>query len=271
MIKQYFLNFLIFLSFFAYSQQNSQENFYEIEYSKTINFDNLSQPLNSNYTLNLFTDLNKSIFFKSVQSKESPEIEENKGKDGSVNLTYTPKGKNMGVLYKDYKAQELFFKYYSRLVVVDSLNIFNWEIKEDTKELLGFSCKKATINFRGRTYIAWFTNDLPVGGPWKYDGLPGMILEIKSTDNFMEFKALSVNNASKQRNLENPFIDNSNKYMSWQEYKDFYRKRAIKALSDRSTEFSRGTEYSRGGIEIYIDYDDEEYNKIIEDYRKNNN
>ena len=53
-----------------------------------------------------------------------------------------------------------------------------WQILSETKELLGYSCQLATCDFRGRTWYAWFSTDIPVNeGPWKLFGLPGLVLE----------------------------------------------------------------------------------------------
>lgn len=53
-----------------------------------------------------------------------------------------------------------------------------WIIGDSTKQILGYSCKKAECNFRGRHWIAWFAADIPIkDGPWKLNGLPGLILE----------------------------------------------------------------------------------------------
>jgi GLPGLI family protein len=53
-----------------------------------------------------------------------------------------------------------------------------WTIQSETKLLDTFLCQKATCNFRGRNYTAWFCKDLPYSlGPWKLNGLPGLILE----------------------------------------------------------------------------------------------
>lgn len=61
---------------------------------------------------------------------------------------------------------------------------FNWEIAEEAPDnsagILGYDCRKATCRFRGRNYIAWFTPAIPVSnGPWKFSGLPGLILKIQ--------------------------------------------------------------------------------------------
>jgi len=53
-----------------------------------------------------------------------------------------------------------------------------WEIKKESKTMEGLEVIKAEAIFRGRKYIAWFTPDIPVSlGPWKLNGLPGLILE----------------------------------------------------------------------------------------------
>lgn len=41
-------------------------------------------------------------------------------------------------------------------------------------KLLGFKCKSATAEFRGRKYKVWYTMEIPIPiGPWKLGGLPG--------------------------------------------------------------------------------------------------
>lgn len=68
---------------------------------------------------------------------------------------------------------------------------FDWEITSDTTTILGYSCQKATTHFRGRDYIAWFALDLPIDdGPWKFHGLPGMILRVEDSESIFQFKVI---------------------------------------------------------------------------------
>ncbi len=61
----------------------------------------------------------------------------------------------------------------------EDLPNFNWVISTEQKKIWDYTCQKATCYFRGRTYEAWFTTEIPVNdGPWKFHGLPGLILEI---------------------------------------------------------------------------------------------
>jgi GLPGLI family protein len=54
----------------------------------------------------------------------------------------------------------------------------NWTFEKDTKKIGVFTCKKATATFRGRDYTVWYTTAIPIPyGPWKLNGLPGLVLE----------------------------------------------------------------------------------------------
>lgn len=93
---------------------------------------------------------------------------------------------NISPRYFYNKKTQFYFKdiFFDKALVVkeDSFD-WNWEIYTETKQIGNFNCQKATIDFRGRTYIAWYSDKIPVPfGPWKFQGLPGLIFEVYDTD-----------------------------------------------------------------------------------------
>lgn len=61
----------------------------------------------------------------------------------------------------------------------DDINPQEWDMSSDSsKTILGYECQMATCKFRGREWTAWFALDIPISdGPWKFCGLPGLIME----------------------------------------------------------------------------------------------
>ncbi|WP_189605902.1 GLPGLI family protein [Salinimicrobium marinum] len=83
---------------------------------------------------------------------------------------------------------------YTRKIVKDNfryvqdLDLFNWEIQPETKEVSGYQAQKATTNFSGREYTAWFTSEIPIPeGPHKFNGLPELIVEIRDQKDHYSF------------------------------------------------------------------------------------
>ena len=74
-------------------------------------------------------------------------------------------------------------------VVQDDMPVIDWKISVDTETFYGLHCQKATCHFKGRDYVAWFCPDLPVHtGPWKLNGLPGVIVDARDTKNEVIFQ-----------------------------------------------------------------------------------
>src|SRR5690606_17295445 len=62
--------------------------------------------------------------------------------------------------------------------------LYEWEITNEIKKIKQYTCYKATTSFRGNKFVVWFTPEIPINaGPWKWHGLPGLILEAADTDN----------------------------------------------------------------------------------------
>lgn len=54
-----------------------------------------------------------------------------------------------------------------------------WKLVNEKKTINGYDCRKAETSFAGRNYIAWYAEEIPMSdGPYKFQGLPGLILEV---------------------------------------------------------------------------------------------
>lgn len=68
-----------------------------------------------------------------------------------------------------------------------------WNITSDTMSIMGYHCTLAETDFRGRKYTAFFTTDVPiVAGPWKFNGLPGLVLLIQDQKDQVKIYATKI-------------------------------------------------------------------------------
>lgn len=66
---------------------------------------------------------------------------------------------------------------------------FDWQIGEETEEIMEYTCRKATCHHSGRDYTAWYAEDIALSdGPYIFRGLPGLIVAIASDDGEYAFK-----------------------------------------------------------------------------------
>ncbi|MDY0142989.1 MAG: GLPGLI family protein [Bacteroidales bacterium] len=104
-------------------------------------------------------------------------------KDYTSNNSTTFIGKTMGVTTL-YKVEEPIG--------------FNWAIEpsRDTT-ILDIHCLMARVKYAGRDYIAWFAPKIPINdGPYKFSGLPGLIIKLYDTENEHVFTLIGTTKPS---------------------------------------------------------------------------
>jgi GLPGLI family protein len=123
--------------------------------------------------------------------------------------------------YKNLNKKEYYSgTIYPKYNLVDSTYHIEWEIKPMSKTILNYKCQLARGSLRGRTYSVYFTTEIPIkNGPHKFDGLPGLVLEIVSDDKCVFYKAKSISRTDEK--IENTYLDKT--LINWNIYSKNYK------------------------------------------------
>src|SRR6202012_5615450 len=102
-------------------------------------------------------------------------------------------GRGSQTQYYQYPGeQQLFTKdivMVNEYLIESPMPRIDWKIGSDTATFGGLHCQKATGHFKGRDYVVWYCPDLPVHtGPWKLNGLPGVIVDARDSKNEVIFQ-----------------------------------------------------------------------------------
>ena len=63
-------------------------------------------------------------------------------------------------------------------------------------------CIKATTNYKGREWVVWFAPETHLNiGPWKFHGLPGLILKAEDSENHYIFECVDILKIDRDINL----------------------------------------------------------------------
>ena len=88
---------------------------------------------------------------------------------------------------------ESFSVFPSRYRCLDSTAVFQWTLLPDTATVCGYLCHKATAPFRGHVWTVWWSDEIPIdAGPWKLQGLPGLILKAQDDKGIHHIEATSI-------------------------------------------------------------------------------
>lgn len=129
-------------------------------------------------------------------------------------------------IYKNYPKGKLTL---CDRIVMDNYRVeepmpkISWAIHTDTATVCGYVCQKATARFLGRDYEVWFTSEIPRGyGPWKLQGLPGLILKAEDAKKEYRFLATGIEQSKTVRPIE--FSETSRRNISRKELNKFHER-----------------------------------------------
>lgn len=137
--------------------------------------------------------------FKQFMADSLKQADEAKGvaqADMMANLSKYKGSKNSYTIFKNYPAGQMttFDKIaLDRFQYEEKLSSPDWKISNEKVKILNYTCQKATAFYLGRHYEAWFTPDIAVNnGPWKFNGLPGLILRVYDTRKHYSFECTGI-------------------------------------------------------------------------------
>jgi len=103
--------------------------------------------------------------------------------------------------YPDYKTnlhRRLSMDAYS---ISDDRKI-NWKISSDKEKIGEWNAQKAEADFAGRHWIAWFSTEIPIqDGPYKFHGLPGLIIKIEDKTGSHKLELRGIKNIQGDLNI----------------------------------------------------------------------
>ena len=78
---------------------------------------------------------------------------------------------------------------------IEPVPSMEWQLLEETDTIANYVCQVAQCRFRGRSWKAWFTFEIPVAfNVWKFNGLPGLILRAEDAAGSYRFEAVEIKN-----------------------------------------------------------------------------
>jgi GLPGLI family protein len=94
-------------------------------------------------------------------------------------------------------ARERFMNAY--YLVDEKPETINWKITKNKLAIHGISCLQATAEFRGRNWTVWYAPNLPFqSGPWKLNGLPGLIIQAEDERKEVIFEFAGLDNLDRK-------------------------------------------------------------------------
>lgn len=189
---------LLFIAVMSLMNAQNQRFTYEYRFAKDANkLDTLSTEMMAldvtekgskfySWDIKVGDSIMKAIIEKQMKSGSS-HIDMRGRRTASIRYEVTKK-------YPDFTI-DFLDKFGGHSYQVEDTRPMNWQISPETQKIGEWECQKATTSFAGRTWDAWFTTAIPItDGPYKFRGLPGLIVRLECQDSSHSFQLVGVKN-----------------------------------------------------------------------------
>lgn len=211
--------FLLSLFLLSFSNLFAQ---YQFQYEVAFKIDSTDRSFVQKELFNLDVLDGKSVFYTEAYAK----LDSIRASGGQINAKDAPEALLDYYIMKDQSEKEVIFHEvvgFARYAVLDNKDM-DWTIHSDTKIYDSdtedkYQLQKATTNFGGREWTAWFATEIAVqDGPYKFYGLPGLIFEVYDAKKDYIFSLIKIGS------IERLFSSELFKYLGIETHKVAYQK-----------------------------------------------
>lgn len=189
---------LLFLGMIVFLSAQNQRFMYEYKFvSDSTNRDDVKTEL-----MNLDTTPKGSKFYSYTSYKSDSlmrvDLEKQLKANGSINIkTDQRKGVIRYAIAKNYTNGNIDFR---TRIGMDAFRVaeerkMTWKILPDKQKIGNWETQKATTEFAGRKWNAWFCSDIPIqDGPYKFSGLPGLVVKLEDDTHSHLYNLIAIKN-----------------------------------------------------------------------------
>lgn len=185
-MKKFFVLFLLTAFMAVNAQETANRFFYELSYKPrkdSAKVEKVMMILDVTKDKSIYRDYTMVAQDSILKIQFDQMMKSGVYKDFSKMVTMPKFSEKVYKFYPDMKIQ-----YVERIssgftpvnIGYDDESKMNWNISAEKAKIGSYNTQKATTEFGGRQWVAWFAADIPLqDGPYKFHGLPGLIVKVE--------------------------------------------------------------------------------------------
>ncbi|MGI9652190.1 GLPGLI family protein [Chryseobacterium sp. RLHN22] len=258
--------FIILLLLFGIAESQTHRFFYEVKYKE----DSTQTTHQKSFAvLDINPDETKYYDYSFLEKDSLNKINQSQNTSWTAQIPVTRK-KNTNTNINFAFAGDQLYSYPTQ-------DVIEWKLSEETKKISDFNAQKATSNFGGRKWTAWFVKQIPFSeGPYKFTGLPGLIVSLEDSQNQFSFNLIKSKKIDKTYDTKNilevrygnkPIMITEKMFIkkSLEYYQDPYQQDREDLKKGNTVVEIEGVKYTKASDLIPLIKDEQEY------IRKHNN
>ncbi len=181
----------------------AQRIIYDLSFQRDTN--DIASKTKDQYALDIFKDHSRFVSFTKLKQdiyldSMTKAIEAQGGLQNIRSININKSNMGTGGIYEIYKFDDGKIRFQQKFLreiygYEEDMTKLNWTVTENTEKYGQYNCQLAKVNYGGRNWNALFTTDIPVNnGPYKFSGLPGLIVKMWDDKNHCVFELAEIKN-----------------------------------------------------------------------------